>query len=89
MGVRHDPCKKPRMEQRDRHAQILSQTEQAVGGRARLAHVLKVPADRIDAWLAGEELLPLEVFLRSLDLIADGPYAPVGRPLRVAVIRET
>lgn len=77
------------MEQRDRHAQVLSQAEQAVGSRARLADVLHVPAEKIEAWLAGEELLPLEVFLSSLDLIADGPYAPVERPVRVAVIRET
>jgi hypothetical protein len=76
------------MEQRDRHAQVLSQAEKAVGSRARLANVLHVSADKIEAWLAGEELLPLEIFLSSLDLIADGPYAPMERPLRVAVIRE-
>lgn len=76
------------MEQRDRHAQVLWEAEQALGGRARLANVLKVPAQKIDAWLAGEELLPLEVFLSSLDLIADGPYARCARPLRVGVIRE-
>ena len=45
-------------------------------------------AGLLAAWLAGEEIPPLEVFLGSLDVIADGPYAPVDRPIRVAAIRE-
>ena len=77
------------MDQRTRYAQALSQAEQTLGGRARLAAFLNVPAEKIAAWLSGEEIPPLEVFLDSLDVIADGPYAAVGRPIRVAVIRET
>jgi hypothetical protein len=76
------------MDQRTRYAQALSQAEQTLGGRARLAAFLNVPADKIAAWLSGEEVPPLEVFLDSLDVIADGPYALMGRPIRVAVIRE-
>jgi hypothetical protein len=76
------------MEQRVRYAQILSQAERTLGGRARLADVLKVPVEKLDGWLAGNEVPPLEVFLGSLDVIADGPYAPVDRPIRVGVIRE-
>jgi hypothetical protein len=76
------------MDQRTRYAQALSQAERVLGGRARLAAFLKVPAEKIAAWLSGEEVPPLEVFLDSLDVIADGPYAPMGRPIRVAAIRE-
>ena len=76
------------MEQRARYAQILAQAEQILGGRARLADVLKVPQQKIEAWLAGEEIPPLEVFLGSLDVVADGPYAPVERRVRVAAIPE-
>ncbi|HYR36794.1 MAG TPA: hypothetical protein VEQ87_21085 [Burkholderiales bacterium] len=75
------------MDQRTRYAQVLSQAEATLGGRARLAAFLDVPAEKIAAWLSGEEMPPLEVFLDSLDVIADGPYAPVARPIRVAAIR--
>jgi hypothetical protein len=76
------------MDQRTRYAQALSQAEHTLGGRARLAAFLNVPAEKIAAWLSGEEIPPLEVFLDSLDVIADGPYAGFGRPIRVAAIRE-
>ena len=77
------------VDQRTRYAQALSQAEETLGGRARLAAFFHVPAERIAAWLSGEEVPPLEGFLGSLDVIADGPYAGVGRPIRVAVIRGT
>jgi len=77
------------MDQRTRYAQALSQAEQTLGGRAQLAAFFRVPAEKIAAWLSGEEIPPLEVFLGSLDVIADGPYAGLGRPIRVAVIRGT
>ena len=76
------------MEQRVRYAQILSQAERILGGRARLADVLKVPIEKVDAWLAGAETPPLQIFLASLDLIADGPYVRFSRPIRVAAIRS-
>ena len=72
-----------------RYAQALSQAEETLGGRAQLAAFFHVPAEKIAAWLSGEEVPPLEVFLGSLDVIADGPYAPVERPrIRVAAIRQ-
>ena len=70
-----------------RYARALSQAEQVIGGRERLARALRVPAEKLAVWLAGEETPPLEVFLDSLDLIADGPYVR-ARPIRVAAIRE-
>jgi hypothetical protein len=76
------------MDQRTRYAQALSHAEETLGGRAQLAAFFRVPAAQIAAWLAGEEIPPLEVFLSSLDVIADGPYAPVERRIRVAAIRE-
>lgn len=71
-----------------RRRTALSQAERTLGGRARLAAFFNVPAEKIAAWLSGEEIPPLEIFLGSLDAIADGPYAPVDRPIRVAAIRE-
>lgn len=76
------------MDQRTLYADALWQAEVTLGGRAQLAAFFHVPREKIAAWMAGEEALPLEVFLRSLDVIADGPYAPIDRrPIRVAAIR--
>jgi hypothetical protein len=77
------------MPQRGRYAEALSRAEKILGSRARMAAFLRVAPEKIEAWLAGDEEAPLEVFLRSLDVIADGPYAPRGRRrLRVAVIDQ-
>lgn len=76
------------MDQRTLYADALWQAEVTLGGRAQLAAFFHVPREKIAAWMAGEEVLPLDVFLRSLDVIADGPYAPIERrPIRVAAIR--
>ena len=82
------PASQPRMDQRDRYARTLSQAEKTLGGRDRLARALNVPAEKIAAWLAGAETPPLQIFLDSLDLIADGPYVRFSRPIRVAAIRS-
>jgi hypothetical protein len=76
------------MDQRTRYATTLSRAEETIGGRDRLARFLNVSPQKLEAWLKGEELAPLEVFLGSLDVIADGPYAGEARPLRVAAIRH-
>ena len=76
------------MDQRTRYSHTLWQAVATLGGQNRLAHFLGVPEDKLALWLSGDELAPLDVFLNSLDLIADGPYAPSERPIRVAVIRE-
>ena len=78
----------PAMEQRARYAKAISRAEEVMGSRARLAALFQVPPEKIQAWLDGDELAPLEIFLRSLDVIADGPYAPATRPIRVAVIDQ-
>ena len=76
------------MDQRTIYADALWEAELTLGGRSQLAAFFHVPKEKITAWVAGEEIPPLEVFLSSLDVIADGPYAPVDRrPIRVAVIR--
>lgn len=76
------------MDQRTRYSHTLWQAAAALGSQARLANFLGVSEDKLMRWLSGEELAPLDVFLNSLDLVADGPYAPGERPIRVAVIRE-
>jgi len=74
------------MDQQTRYATAIHRAEEVLGGRARVAAFFGVPAEKIQAWLDGGEAAPLEVFLRALDVIADGPYARGGRRVRVAVI---
>ena len=77
------------MDQRTRYAKALSRAEKTLGGRARIAAFLGVPPEKIQAWTDGEEVAPLEIFLRSLDVIADGPYAVRRRRrIRVGVIDQ-
>ena len=76
------------MEQRELYARVLSRAAVALGGRPRLAAFLRVPEATLDAWLDGEEAAPLDAFLDSLDVIADGPYAGRVRRIRVAAIRS-
>lgn len=68
-------------------ARTLRRASEALGGDVRLAAVLGVPEAKVRAWASGEELPPLEIFLQSLDLVADGPFAPRKRGVRVAVLR--
>jgi DNA-binding transcriptional regulator YiaG len=76
------------MDQRTRYAATLSRAEQTLGGRDRLARFLNVSPEKLETWLKGEEMPPLEAFLGSLDVIADGPFAGEERPIRVAALRE-
>jgi hypothetical protein len=79
------------MDQRARYTSVLAGAERTVGGRARLAALFKVPPEKMDAWLRGAEIPPLEIFLASLDVIADGPYAcKLRRPhnIRVGIIDQ-
>jgi len=76
------------VDQRQLYARALSYAAMTMGGRPQLAAYLKVAEDQLDSWLAGEETPPLDAFLDSLDVIADGPYARGERPIRVAAIRN-
>ncbi|HUQ74297.1 MAG TPA: hypothetical protein VM183_06175 [Burkholderiales bacterium] len=76
------------MDQRTRYTTVLARAERILGSPARLAAFFKVPCEKVDAWLRGTEIPPLEIFLASLDVIADGPYARKPRHIRVAVIDQ-
>ncbi len=76
------------MDQRELYARALSHAAVTLGGRARLAAFLRVPEQTVDDWLDGEQVPPLDAFLDSLDVIADGPYARGERAIRVAAIRN-
>jgi hypothetical protein len=74
--------------QRDIYVRTLACAVETLGSRSRLEKRLDISPGRLSAWLAGKEAPPLEVFLDALDIVADGPYARIGRRrIRVAVLR--
>ena len=78
--------------ERPSYCDALRRAAQVLGGPGKLARCLGVSHEQLERWLAGKEPAPLSVFLDTLDVIADGPYASEKRPVRVAVIasaRET
>jgi hypothetical protein len=42
------------------------------GGVAALAKILDVPAETIAGWLDGHATLPVDIYIKALDLVARG-----------------
>jgi hypothetical protein len=61
------------------HAKALNRAAEILGGTDRLREYLRVPASHLALWLAGSEKPPLDVFLRAVDLISEGPPPEVAR----------
>jgi hypothetical protein len=51
------------------HTETLRRAAAALGGEARLAKALRVPAEQARRWLAGEDYPSTAVYLRALDLL--------------------
>ena len=84
----HAACSQGGMDQQSIYRRTLYYAAEALGGPRRLAAFFQVPEEKVAAWLSGGESPPLEVFLDSLDVIAQGPYRPLPRPLRRSAMRE-
>jgi hypothetical protein len=53
------------------YSRTLQKAADLLGGRKKLARVLRVPAKDLETWIADEAKPPLNVFLRAVDLILD------------------
>lgn len=53
------------------YSRALQKAAELLGGRAKLAKVLHVPAAEIDKWIADQAKPPREIFLRVVDVILD------------------
>ena len=53
------------------YSRALLRAAELIGGRDKLATLLRVPKAELDNWIAGEAMPPREVFLRVVDLILD------------------
>jgi hypothetical protein len=56
------------------YSDTLREASLALGGAAPLALRLDVPVDAVNKWISGEEEPPLDIFLESLEIIAEGPW---------------
>lgn len=71
------------------YSRALLRAAEFVGGRDKLARVLRVPKAELESWIAGAAKPPRDVFLRVVDLIldetaAEGGEAPEPPPPRDA-----
>jgi hypothetical protein len=57
--------------QRDVYTGVLLRAAEVLGGPEPLAAYLGVPSERLDAWLRGETDPPVDVFLRTVDLLVE------------------
>ena len=53
------------------YSRALQKAAELVGGREKLAELLRVPKADIDRWIADQAKPPREIFLRIVDLILD------------------
>jgi hypothetical protein len=57
----------------DAPTRTLALAAKTLGGAQALAERLDVEHATLERWMAGEEVLPYEVFLKALDIVAAGP----------------
>ena len=71
------------------YSRAVQKAADLLGGRQRLAKVLRVPIDEIDSWIADKTRPPREVFLRVVDIVLDesGP-AGAGESLEPPPARD-
>lgn len=53
------------------YSRALQKAAELVGGREKLAELLRVAKTEIDRWIADQAKPPREIFLRIVDLILD------------------
>ena len=58
------------------YASTLQRALEIVGGEQKLARHLRVPAEDLRRWLAGEQDPPLPFFLQAVDVVLEASRAP-------------
>ena len=69
------------------HAKALHRAAEILGGKEPLRTLLGVSARRLDAWMAGDEEPPIDIFLKAVDIISAGPARQLS-PANDAVARS-
>ena len=58
------------------YIRTLQKAADLVGGRKKLARHLHVPIGELEKWLAGDDVPPIGVFLKVVDVVLDETGAP-------------
>jgi hypothetical protein len=53
------------------YSRALLRAAELLGGRDKLARVLRLPKDELNKWIGGDAKPPREMFLRVVDIILD------------------
>jgi hypothetical protein len=61
------------------YSRALLRAAEVLGGRDKLARVLRAPGGELDKWISGDAKPPRDVFLRVVDIILDETSA-AGEP---------
>jgi DNA-binding transcriptional regulator YdaS (Cro superfamily) len=61
------------------HTRTLRRAVEVVGSPEELAETLGVSPESLAAWLAGDQALPNDVYMRALDLVSQGPHHRLSR----------
>lgn len=74
------------------YTRVLAQLVAKEGSDQAVAGLLHVPEKTLQRWMLGRAQMPLQAFLRALDLVlqherASGPLQPVGTPPEVLVFK--
>lgn len=56
------------------HTRTLERALRVVQSKERLAAVLELPLEEIDAYLAGAKPLPFHAFITAIDIVANGKH---------------
>ena len=54
----------------------LQKAADLLGGRKKLARYLRVPLGELESWMSGNQVPPIGVFLKAVDLVLDETGAP-------------
>lgn len=68
------------------HAKALHRAAEIVGGREKLRTLLEVSVSELEAWMAGAERPPMQVFLKAVDIISAAPQR--SNEIQAAILAE-
>ena len=71
-------------------ARALRRAADILGGKDELRAALRVPMPRLEEWLQGVALPPMDIFLRAVDIISapSGPAQPAAARARILSLRS-
>ncbi|MBV9190230.1 MAG: GAF domain-containing protein [Betaproteobacteria bacterium] len=72
------------------HARALRRAADILGGKHQLRVALRVPMARLEDWLAGKSIPPMDVFLKAVDVISTptANHTPTAAHVRARILAQ-